>query len=157
VASMIRESMPDCRFSIYGAPLFSDPIAIRYEREVVAAASNLGVECKGWAGDVFAALSGLDLLLVPSVWNEPNPRVILEAFAAGVPVSVFRAGGIPEIVEHNRTGLLASDPAEMAQLALELLADPARRESLAMAARQSWERKFTIERYREQVLLSIET
>ena len=42
-------------------------------------------------------LSGLDLLVVPSMALDSLPRVIFEAFAARVPVVAFPSGGIPEI------------------------------------------------------------
>jgi glycosyltransferase involved in cell wall biosynthesis len=53
-----------------------------------------------------AALASLDILVVPSVWPENSPLVIHEAFLAGVPVIASRIGGIPELVEHGRNGLL---------------------------------------------------
>jgi glycosyltransferase involved in cell wall biosynthesis len=46
-------------------------------------------------------------LLVPSNWYEGQPRGILEAYAAGVPVIASRFGGLPEVVEDGATGLLA--------------------------------------------------
>lgn len=52
------------------------------------------------------ALASLDVLVVPSVWPENSPLVIHEAFLAGVPVIASRIGGIPEIVDHERNGLL---------------------------------------------------
>jgi GT2 family glycosyltransferase/glycosyltransferase involved in cell wall biosynthesis len=51
-------------------------------------------------------LGSLDVLVVPSIWPENSPLVIQEAFAAGVPVIASRIGGIPELVEHGRNGLL---------------------------------------------------
>ena len=51
----------------------------------------------------------LDLLVVPSTPADSTPRVIIEAFSAGVPVVAFAAGGIPEIVRDGQTGFLASD------------------------------------------------
>jgi glycosyltransferase involved in cell wall biosynthesis len=51
-------------------------------------------------------LADLDVLVVPSTWHENTPFVILEAFAAGVPVIASRLGGMAEIVEHERNGLL---------------------------------------------------
>ena len=51
-------------------------------------------------------LSTLDVVVVPSIWEENNPLAILEAFAAGVPVVASRIGGIPEIVGHGTNGLL---------------------------------------------------
>jgi glycosyltransferase involved in cell wall biosynthesis len=48
----------------------------------------------------------IDVLLVPSLWYEPLPRVIQEAYAAGVPIVGSRRGGIPELIEDGVTGLL---------------------------------------------------
>lgn len=54
-------------------------------------------------GDV---LSGLDVLIVPSLWHENNPRVIQESFACRIPVIASDVGGISEFVEHEINGLL---------------------------------------------------
>ena len=50
--------------------------------------------------------SRIDVLVVPSVWHEPLPRTVFEAYAHGVPVLGAQRGGIPEIIEPERTGLL---------------------------------------------------
>jgi glycosyltransferase involved in cell wall biosynthesis len=61
------------------------------------------------ASDVFA---GMDALVVPSTWYENTPFVVLEAFAAGVPVIASDLGGLSEIVRDGGNGLLfrAGDP-----------------------------------------------
>ncbi len=51
-------------------------------------------------------MSGIDVLVIPSVWPENSPLTIHEAFLAGVPVIASRIGGIPELVHHERNGLL---------------------------------------------------
>lgn len=51
-------------------------------------------------------LSGIDILIVPSLWHENNPRVIQEAFASKIPVIASDVGGISEFVEHEVNGLL---------------------------------------------------
>jgi glycosyltransferase involved in cell wall biosynthesis len=51
-------------------------------------------------------LSALDVLVVPSRWYENQPGVILEAFAAGVPVIATDLGGMSEFVKHEENGLL---------------------------------------------------
>jgi glycosyltransferase involved in cell wall biosynthesis len=156
-AVKIHRALPDARFLTYGSPLFSDRAAHAYEREVREAAAGLPVEFAGWVTDVYAAMANLDLLLVPSVWAEPNPRVVLEAFAAGLPVIAFRAGGLPEIVEDGRTGFLCEDVDQMARLAIELLqGDRDRLQCVSAAARESWRRRFTLERWQQQILDEIE-
>lgn len=55
---------------------------------------------------VVAKLRDYDLLAVPSQWLETGPRVILEAFAAGIPVIGSNLGGIAELVQHGVNGLL---------------------------------------------------
>jgi len=156
-ASAIHRAVPACRFFVYGAPLFSDAAALRYNAEVRAAAAALPVEFPGWAPNVYAALADLDLLLVPSTAHEATTRMILEAFAAGVPVIAFRSGGIPEVINDGADGLLAGSTAEMARLAIALLAgDPARARTMSSAARERWRRNFTLDRYRTQVVEVIE-
>jgi starch synthase len=71
-------------------------------------------------------------LVVPSVWEEPLGLVVLEAMACGVPVVATAVGGIPEIVQHDRNGLLV-EPGDAAALARTLslvLGDPALRQRL---------------------------
>jgi glycosyltransferase involved in cell wall biosynthesis len=51
-------------------------------------------------------LHSIDVLIVPSVWNEPFGRIIIEAYASGVPVVASKRGGIPELVEDGVTGYL---------------------------------------------------
>jgi glycosyltransferase involved in cell wall biosynthesis len=156
-AALIHKSIPHCRFRIHGAALFDDPGVLRYEAQVRAAASGLPVEFPGWAPNVYSALAGLDLLLVPSAAHEATTRVILEAFAAGVPVIAFRSGGIPEVIDAGLDGYLAGDADEMARVAVDLLSGPPdRRSSIAEAAHQTWSRRFTKERYHHQLLETLE-
>lgn len=58
----------------------------------------------------------IDLLVVPSLWEEPLGRVIYEAYAYGVPSAVSRLGGMPEIVEDQTTGFIFN-PGDDQQLA----------------------------------------
>jgi len=155
-AAAIHRVRPEVRFVVYGAPMFSGDAA-RYHEQVRAAAQSLPIEFPGWIPNVYRALSGLDLLLVPSAPSEAGTRVIPEAFAAGVPVIAFASGGIPEIIEHGRTGFLAKSVEEMAACAIALLwGDPARRCSIARAAREEWQARFTIGRYQSAVIEAVQ-
>lgn len=64
----------------------------------------------------------IDVLVVPSVWEEPLGRVIYEAYTHGVPCVVSDAGGMKEIVESGRTGeVYAAGDATQLDAALQRL------------------------------------
>ena len=94
-ARRLNAALPDSRFLICGDALFGDQQAIKYRDSLRALAEGLPVEFLGWRRDVAGVMSRLDLLAVPSIWEPGAPRVILEAYASGVPVVAFPAGGIP--------------------------------------------------------------
>jgi glycosyltransferase involved in cell wall biosynthesis len=75
--------------------------------------------------DVNVALKGADLCIVPSLWLETGPLVVLEAFAAGVPVIGSRLGGIAELVSDGVDGRLFTpgDAAELAGIIRSLAED----------------------------------
>jgi glycosyltransferase involved in cell wall biosynthesis len=150
-ARLVSGVLPDCRCVVYGAALFGEPAAERYDAEVRERARGLPVDFAGWVTEVAPALARTDLLLAPSKSVEATTRVILEAYAAGVPVIAFASGGIPEVVEDGRTGLLARSVEEMASAAVELLRDGGRRRAMSAAARECWEQRFTLARYRREV------
>jgi len=155
-AAAIHRARSEARFAVYGAPMFSLE-AGRYCDEVRAAAGLLPIEFHGWSPDVYQALSQLDLLLVPSAPGEATTRVIPEAFAAGVPVIAFASGGIPEVIDHGRTGFLVNSAEEMAATAIALLwGDPHHRRSIARAAREEWQARFTIARYQSELMEAAE-
>jgi glycosyltransferase involved in cell wall biosynthesis len=73
--------------------------------ESLKAGAPPGVTFLGWSSPA-SFFAQIDLLAVPSVWPDPQPRVVFEAYAHGVPVLGTRAGGIPEQIEEERTGWL---------------------------------------------------
>jgi L-malate glycosyltransferase len=94
---------------------------------------------------VFAQYDAADIYLNGSEIDN-QPLSILEAFACGLPVVTTNAGGIPDIVTHERTGLLITcgDYQAMAAAAMRLLADDGlavrlAEQAVAECARYSWE------------------
>ena len=78
---------------------------------------------------------------------------ILLAMAAGVPVVASRVGGIPEIVEHEATGLLVDNSAEAIRAAVSrMMSDAALRERLAANARRMVALRFTMPHIAAQTL-----
>ncbi len=59
-------------------------------------------------GEVRALMQAAAVLVAPSLWYEGFPMVMVEAFSLGLPVIVSRLGGLAEIVEEGRSGLLFS-------------------------------------------------
>ncbi|HUJ22476.1 MAG TPA: glycosyltransferase, partial [Bryobacteraceae bacterium] len=142
------------RFVVCGAPLFGDRRAELYFRRVQEIAAGSPVNFLGWQEDVNAVLESLDILVVPSLREPGAPRVVLEAFAACVPVVAFVSGGIPELVVDGKTGFLVEPPTAeaLAEKLEELLGAPERLGSAAGRAYETWKEDFTVERYQREVL-----
>jgi glycosyltransferase involved in cell wall biosynthesis len=140
-----------CEFVVCGDPQFSGP---KYERRVRREAEGLPIEFTGWRNDVGDVLSTLDVLVVPSAAVDATPRVILEAFSAGIPVVAFRSGGIPEVVEDGVTGVLTAPTApDLAAKLLELFSDDgALLDCMSYRARAAFSARFSLERYRSEIL-----
>jgi glycosyltransferase involved in cell wall biosynthesis len=156
-ARILHTEAPQCRFLICGAPLFSDPAAMRYRAELEGLALDLPVEFAGWTEDVDGVLATLDLLVIPSASIDATPRVILEGFAAGVPVVAFASGGIPEIVAHGVTGFLVEElsPRALASAIRDLVQAPGRLREVAENARAKARTEFGLERYRLEMVETI--
>jgi glycosyltransferase involved in cell wall biosynthesis len=88
-----------------------------YESELRQRAAGHAIEFLGKTpGNEF--LSSIDVLVVPSLWNEPMGRVVIEAATQGVPVIASSRGGIPELVQVGQTGWLfdPSRPRELSEI-----------------------------------------
>ena len=77
------------------------------------------VEWTGFQNDVTAAMRKMDLFVLPSLYGEGMPMVVLEAMAAGVPVVASRVEGVGEAIEDGRTGLLV-EPGDADALAAQI-------------------------------------
>lgn len=73
-----------------------------------------------------AILSELDVVVVPSVWEDCAPFVVAEALASRAPVIGSRMGGIPDFIDEGRSGFLfePGNPNDLAQKILRFLEDP---------------------------------
>jgi len=101
-------------------------------------------------GDVVDLLGQYDALVLPTYHEgEGYPGVVLEAYAAGLPVIATDWGGIPEIVDES-TGILVEprDPAALARAMTELSEDPERYARLREGVRKK-RMEFSSERWTE--------
>ncbi len=124
----------------------SGPEQPALERE----ASRLRVQDRvaflGGRENLQSTLAWWDIFVQPSL-AEGFGIAALEAMAVGLPVVVSRVGGLPELVEDSRTGLLVppGDPAALAQCLAGLARDPERRRALGTAGRERARERFSVE------------
>ena len=106
----------------------------------------------GYREDVPQLLQIMDVFVLPSL-NEGMGRVILEAMAFAKPVIATNTGGIPEIVQDGKTGILVaprqSEP--LAEAMLKLSADPLLRKELGANGKIFLEDTFTLDRMVEKI------
>jgi glycosyltransferase involved in cell wall biosynthesis len=105
------------------------------ERQIAGLGRGSSVHLLGARHDVGALLEAADVGALSSDW-EGMPLFLLECMALGVPVAATRVGGVPELIEHDRTGMLVPprDPGALAGAIGALLDDAARSGRLASAA-----------------------
>lgn len=81
-----------------------------YEAEVRSLVHSLGlaeyVDWRGFTSEVDRELNEMDALVLPSLFGEGLPMVVLEAMAAGVPVVATRVEGVPEAIRDGADGLM---------------------------------------------------
>lgn len=101
---------------------------------------------------VRALLAELDVLVAPSVptrdgRREGIPVVLMEGAACGLPLVASRLSGIPELVDHDQTGLLVNpgDVGEIAAALARIAGEPETRKRLGEAARARIEAEFSLE------------
>jgi glycosyltransferase involved in cell wall biosynthesis len=124
------------------------------EMRQLAAGLNLDehVRFAGWRRDLRRVYAGLDIVTLTSR-NEGTPVALIEAMAAARPVVATAVGGVADVVEHERTGLLvASDDADAMSSAWDrLLGDRAVASSMGLRARESVLQRYGRHRLLDEV------
>lgn len=135
--ALLQPQMPDVRLYLAG----EGPDRPRFERM----ARDLGVAERtiflGYRPDAEALMRQADVFVLAS-HADPNPLVISEARAAGLPIIATAVGGIPEALEQGACGMLvpARNPAMLSEALREVLQDPELRQSMAAAASKQLDR-----------------
>lgn len=99
----------------------------------------------GFVPDAQRYLSGFDIFVLPSV-KEGLPYSLMEAMAAGVPVVATNVGGIPDLIENQKSGLLVppKNAQAIGEAVLTLIAGPDERRALGYNAKKKIEESFGI-------------
>ena len=147
-ATVVRQ-IPDARFVIVGEGELESTLrkqikTLNLERHVLLA---------GFRPDALSLQKGFDVFAMSSV-TEGMGSVLLDAMAIGQPIVATRAGGIPEVIDHDQTGLLVPprDANALAAAIVRLLGDQDRRAQLGAAARVRVRAAFSVERVVQRTL-----
>ena len=136
--------------------LLGQPERADHEAHLRALAGTLGVAERvvfaGYREDTPALLAGFDISALPAR-REAFGRVVIESMHAGTPVVVYDDGGLPELVRHERDGLVVrtNDIPGLAAAIERLAGQPTLRARLALAARER-ARTFTHEHWMGEIL-----
>lgn len=139
--------LPGVHGLIIGEALFTERDR-HYRQELEWLAKRLGVGDRihfmGFQPDVRALYCAVDVVVHCSVAPEPFGRVVVEAMLLGRPLVAAGAGGVPELVQHGRTGLLTSpaDAPALARAVRWLLEHPEEAQALGQAAREEARARF---------------
>jgi len=99
----------------------------------------------GYQRDVKPYLKDFDIFVIPSSYEDPFPRVIIEAMAFALPVIGFSVGGIAEAVEQGATGILSEsgNTEQMGESIFKLILDKSLRHSMGVAGRERTKRLYS--------------
>lgn len=120
----------------------------KHELQSMAAEWGLAeqVQFRGFVADIPEFLAGIDIFILPSLYEGLGVAVI-EAMAAGKPVIATRVGGLPELVEDGVSGFLVPqrDPEALAESIARLLGQEGLMEAMGRRGSEKVERDLTIE------------
>lgn len=139
---LVVERCPEARFICFGSGSLGGELAQELKNSGMTAHVQMG----GFRTDVPQCLAALDIYTQPSR-SEGLGTSVLEAGAAGLPIVASDSGGIPDIIEHEVTGLLApvEDHQALADGLVRMIQDRDLRVRLGLAARERVKRIFSVE------------
>jgi len=142
-ARLVVRELPDARFVILGEGELREQL----ERQVRDYHLEKHVVLPGFRTDVLGCIKGFDVFAMSSV-TEGLGTSLLDAMACSRAIVATRAGGIPEIVDDGRTGVLVEprDHAAMARAILRLLKDDELRRRMGEAGLARVSERFTVDR-----------
>ncbi|MCM8823327.1 MAG: glycosyltransferase [Candidatus Omnitrophica bacterium] len=102
----------------------------------------------GYHQDIESILKKAKIIVVPSIGEESFGRVIIEAFACGVPVIATKVGAFPEIIDNGKDGILVSprDSEAISEAIINLLNNPSLAKKLALEAYKKVKRDYGLQK-----------
>jgi glycosyltransferase involved in cell wall biosynthesis len=145
---IIHENRPDTRFLLVG----DGPRLEALKAQARESGADRYVIFPGFRDDIHDLLNCLDIFVVSS-YHEGIPMVVLEAMTLGTVVVSTAVGGILEIIEDGRSGVLVDgvDPRMIAESCLKLAADDTLTGEIEVAAPRRIADKFGIDAQRQKI------
>lgn len=148
-AALVVKQVPDAHFLILG----DGELRAALERQIREMHLERHVLLPGFRTDVLSLLKAFDVFAMSSV-TEGLGTSLLDAMAAARPIVATHAGGIPEVVLNEQTGLLVPirDHERLAAAIVRLLKDSALRERLAQGGLNRVRAEFSVGRMVDETL-----
>jgi spore coat protein SA len=135
-------SLPNAKLVIAGSSFFEGAAKTAYQQSLQALAEPI-VDHILFTGfiphqQLKYLYAAAHVVVLPSVWQDPCPLVVLETMASGTCIIASKVGGVPEVVDHGVNGVLVNpnQVGELAAALMELLQHPDKALHMATAARQ---------------------
>ncbi len=119
-------------------------------------ARKLGIEDRvaftGFQSDIESWLYCMDAFVLPSI-TEGTPMALLEAMASGLPCVASAVGGVPQVIENRKNGVLVppGKPEKIADALMKIYKDTTLRESLSIEAMNTIHAKYNIKDWTERI------
>ena len=152
-AALVRKARKDVVFTLVGAPDDGNPTSVPRE-ELRSWVAEGFVEWQGHREDVADVLAASHIAMLPTCYGEGAPKTLIEAAACGRAIVATDVAGCRTVVRHGANGLLvpARDARALAEAALALADDPARRAAMGAEGRRRAETEFSTERIHAETL-----
>ncbi len=146
----LMSQVPELKLAILGNFGRRKPYTLGLRKVLLEHNLQDRVEWLGIHNNVESFMAVFDITVVPSV-EEPLGLVAIESLAAGTPVVAANTGGLPEIVQHEKTGLLVppSDSDALATAIMRYINDEELRNRLGEAGKQ-----YVLDRFSPESLVS---
>lgn len=151
-AAILKREWPRALFVLAGKGEERHLAALRAQAERLGIAGSLRL--LGHREDVPEILAASDVCVLPSAGNEGIPQAVIQYLAVGRPVVATPVGGVPEVIEEGRTGLLVrpGDAAGLAESVGWFLRHPQEARQMAEAGRRLACERFDADRVAERTL-----
>lgn len=146
-SAILKRKQINCEVHIFGSNKTSAAADLRALSDKLEISDRL--HWHGFITDRHEIYSKIDICAVPSRFEDPLPTVAIEAGMAGLPCVATRQGGLPEIIEDGRTGLLVDrqNPDQLADALQKLISTPEVRMAMGKAAGELVRARFSKARF----------